>query len=109
MASGSWALDPQQFMAVARTIAFEVAQENGILLPPRALGAVDTIVRESMPRMERRFQEGKLDFAGYARLVRLAAEGAVKEFRRRGIRSVDGPEEVLRTVRPMLMVFPFDC
>jgi hypothetical protein len=109
MASPGPALDPQQFSEAARTIVREVAENNRILLGLDALGAVDTIVREHMPRMQPRFQEGTLDFKGYERLVRIAAERAIKEFSKRNIRSVNDPEEVLRIVSLMLAVFPFDC
>jgi hypothetical protein len=109
MASGVGQLDPQRFIGPARTIALEVMQKNRIFFGPGALGAVDTIVIEYMPRVVRRFQEDRLDFAGYQRLVRTAAERAVKEFRTRGIRSIDDPDEVLRIVHPMLNVYPFDC
>ena len=109
MASGRGALDPQGFVGRARTIALETARESGILLTPNALPAVDTLVEERMPRVERRFSEGTLDFAGWERLVRKAAEQIAKEYRKKVIRSVDDPEELLRRARYMLSVYPFDC
>jgi len=109
MSTTGGALDPQNFVGLARRVALEAAQRNSIFLSPNALPAVDTLVKERMPRIERRFLEGTLDFAGWERLVRMAAEQVAKQYRAREIRSIDDPEELLRRVRPVLNVYPFDC
>ena len=109
MGSGRGLLDPQGFVGRARTIALETARESGIRLTPNALPAVDTLVIERMPGVERRFDEGTLDFAGWERLVRMAAEQIAKQYRTKEIRSVDDPLELLQRARSMLSVYPFDC
>jgi hypothetical protein len=102
-------LDPRQFIGAARTIALEGARDNEIFLSPDALGAVDILIQERLPRISERFQEGSLDFTGWQKIVRRVAEQAVAEYRAARIRSVDDPEDVLRRVRSMLSVYPFDC
>jgi len=101
-------LNSSLLMSVARDVALDVAARRELYLSPDALPAVDTLVEERIPTLNRLVKQGKFEFESWRGHVRTVSERAADKFKAERVKSIDNTDKVLNTVRPILKVYPYD-
>lgn len=104
MPSPSIQLDPDYLKNEARSVTLHVAAEKKLFLSPEALPAVDTLVDERLPVIEK-------TWAGpdrWKRHVRHVSTDVAETYVAERVKRVDNKMDLLTRARRVLSCYPYD-
>lgn len=104
MPAGQKELDPEFLAKAARSIASQKAQEYELFLSPEALPAIDFLVKERIPILSRK----EFDFSLWQNHVRHISDEVAQHYKKRSIRRITNPDNLIRTVKAVFKVYPYD-
>ena len=97
-------LDPQYLKGEARTVALDVAAKKQLYLAPEALPAVDTVVDEQLPVIEKTW----VDADRWRKHVRHVSSDVADTYVVQRIKRVDNKIDLLNRARKVLACYPYD-
>lgn len=87
-------LDVNLLISTARGVAIEVSGNYKIHLSADGLEAVNILIQETLPELQRAAQEGKFDFDVWKGHIQKVSENMARDFQGRKITEIGSAEEI---------------